>query len=53
MSAAGGTGGRPGGELGRRNAGEPDWGFIEEIGPEGGMRGVFRNTFRIVLLGDG
>ena len=32
---------------------KPDWGFIEEIGPEWGMRGVFRNTFRIVLLGDG
>ncbi|HYN48882.1 MAG TPA: hypothetical protein VER83_08450 [Candidatus Nanopelagicales bacterium] len=31
----------------------PDWGFIEEIGPEWGMRGVFRSTFRIVLLGDG
>jgi hypothetical protein len=28
---------------------EPDWGFIEEIGPEWGMRGVFRTTFRMIL----
>jgi hypothetical protein len=28
---------------------KPDWGFIEELGPDWGMRGVFRSTFRIVL----
>lgn len=30
---------------------KPDWGFIEDIGPDWGMRGVFRSTFRIVLFG--
>ena len=28
-----------------------DWGFIEDFGPDWGMRGVFRSTFRIVLFG--
>ena len=31
---------------------KPDWGWLEEMGPDWGMRGVFRSTFRIVLFGD-
>jgi hypothetical protein len=28
-----------------------DWGYIEDIGPEWGMRGVYRKYFRMVLFG--